>query len=402
MGMSKGVQELLLRYVEEIEKALSRRGRVSEPVREALLTVERHRFLEGFYRDETGAMVWVDLNPEDPSRELLESHVYVNKPLLVKLSPDGMPLSSSSAPSLVATMIELLGLEKGMNLLEIGTGTGYNAALMAEIVGDSGQVTTLEIQADVAERTARLLRKAGYGGIQLRCADGFHGWPENAPYDRIVATTCCADISPHWLEQLGEEGWLLVPLQHGDEWCAPLTRIGKDGRARVLEFAGFGSAQGMLYDSAWPWVPGAKATQCSKPKPADHGRLLIRLPEGGPDRYDLHYFLALQSPLACLEGTKDCVGILWDDDEEDIAWLSRDETGWFRLMGSDKVYRAAKEWVTAYEDIGCPRVQDYQMEFTVRHKAREQATAMPFVRPTGPREWVVERRFTIQRVWLPR
>jgi len=175
----------------------------------------------------------------------------------------------------MAFMLEYLELKPGMRVLEIGTGTGYNAALMAEIVGKQELVVTLEIQPDLAKQAKRLLRKAGYGGIQVYCADGFTGWPKCAPYDRIVATTCCADISPHWLEQLSPTGWILAPLYHGG--AAPLIQCYRDGRGRALNPAGFGPAQGMLSGSG-PWAP----TPEPRSWPLNHhlqGKKLLRLPD---------------------------------------------------------------------------------------------------------------------------
>jgi SAM-dependent methyltransferase len=97
-------------------------------------------------------------------------------------------LKAAGAASLVATMLELLGLAEGMTVLEIGAGTGYNAALMAEIVGGQHLVVTVGVRDDVVAQTRRLLAGAGYPGIRVLLRDGFEGVPERAPFDRIVAT----------------------------------------------------------------------------------------------------------------------------------------------------------------------------------------------------------------------
>lgn len=157
-------------------------------------------------------------------------------------------------------MLELLELRPGMKVLEIGSGTGYNAALMAEIVGVHGLVVTVDIEDDVVSQTARLLTKAGYRQVRVLAVDGFFGVPEDSPYDRIIATVGCPDISPHWLEQLSPDGQMLIPLRHRD--ANPLHQLWKEGdsaRGRVVGHSGFMQMEGELrvddYWSSVGWRP---------------------------------------------------------------------------------------------------------------------------------------------------
>ena len=413
------IKELLACYVKAIEKGVVGRARttwckgldhLSDPVRKAFLTVERHRLLEGFYRWAEGTgYTWVPLDPSSPNDEALaQVYTAAASGLVIKLSPQGTPTSSSSSPLLMAIMLEHLDLKPGMRVLEIGTGTGYNAALMAEIVGKQELVTTLELQPDLAERAKRLLRSAGYGGIQVHCADGFYGWPKNAPYDRIVATTCCADISPHWLEQVTPGGWMLVPLRHGGETMAPLTQVYPDGRGRVLDPAGFGPAQGMLSDSGpWAQVPEPKSWLPDHSLP---GKKLLRLPDPIPSEFNgftahFHYFVALNEPNACLfmwsgQDVLLCV-LLWDNQTREYAGLACGEDRWVRVIGGERLCKCLEGIYREYEEFGQPRVSDYQMEFLLRSAPLEPTGPMSRVRRLGSQEWVIERRFTIQRVWLP-
>lgn len=124
----------------------------------------------------------------------------------------GVPISSSSQPSMMAIMLEQLALEPGLRVLEIGAGTGYNAALMAHIVGESGQVISVDIDQDIIEDAQRHLLSAGFPNVRLLVADGAQGYPEFAPYDRIVLTVAASDLSPAWAEQLLPSGRLLLPL----------------------------------------------------------------------------------------------------------------------------------------------------------------------------------------------
>lgn len=408
------IKELLLHYVEAIEQGVIGRAYttwckgiacLSDPVRQAFLTVERHRLLAGFYRwTEDRGYIWVSLNPETPDYEALEQvYTAAASGLPIKLSPQGTPTSSTSSPLLMAIMLELLDLEPGMKVLEIGTGTGYNAALMAEIVGKQELVTTLEIQPDITDLTKRLLRNAGYGGIKVHCADGFYGWPEDAPYDRIIATTCCADISPHWLEQVTARGWMLIPLRHGGETSAPLTQVYSDGRGKVLDPAGFAPAQRMLSDDTglWAWIPKSGSLPLDYSLP---GRKLLQLPKPFEFTcffFHFEYFVALNDPNACFFFQPGRAAFSHRHQTRESAELVCDEDGWVKARGGKRLCEYLEKYYREYEECGQPRVGDYRTEFSLHGNILEAAETAPRVRRVGPREWAIKRRFTIQRVWLP-
>jgi protein-L-isoaspartate(D-aspartate) O-methyltransferase len=127
-------------------------------------------------------------------------------------SRDGVSLSSATGPSPTAYMLQNLDLRPGHHVLEIGAGTGYNAALISQIVGECGSVVTVDIDRDVVENARRHLSAAGFGRVDVKCADGGYGYPDDAPYDRIILTTGAWDITPAWREQLKPGGRLLLPL----------------------------------------------------------------------------------------------------------------------------------------------------------------------------------------------
>jgi protein-L-isoaspartate(D-aspartate) O-methyltransferase len=117
------------------------------------------------------------------------------------------PSSSSSAPWLMARMIEALDLVPGMRVLEIGTGTGFNAACLAALGAD---VVSVEIQKDVAEQARANLKSAGYPA-QVVTGNGALGVPEEAPYDRVIATAAVHTVPYAWVEQTRDGGLLVVP-----------------------------------------------------------------------------------------------------------------------------------------------------------------------------------------------
>lgn len=172
---------------------LLRRDILGSPrVAEAMRAVPRHPFapwlsLEEAYSDR--AWIIPGMTPEAPA--------------------------TLSQPTAVALMLEGFDLSPGGRVLEIGAGTGYNAALMAHLVGPAGQVVTVDIEAQLAEAARERLRF--YRNVEVVHGDGAYGHPALAPYDRIVATVGAWDLPPAWREQLAPEGRLVVPLHLGGE-----------------------------------------------------------------------------------------------------------------------------------------------------------------------------------------
>jgi protein-L-isoaspartate(D-aspartate) O-methyltransferase len=146
------------------------------------------------------------------------SRVYSDEAIVVKWDEQNHPSSSSTQPFLMADMLEILHLEPGMRVLEIGAGVGYNAAIMAHCLGESGSVTSVDLDPAMAELSRRnlmgLSRQLGpnFERVQVIAADGSAGYPLNAPYDRIIVTVQQWEISPDWVEQLKTGGLLVLPI----------------------------------------------------------------------------------------------------------------------------------------------------------------------------------------------
>lgn len=162
-------------------------------VRRAFLAVPRERFL-----------------PEVAAAQGLAA-VYANRAIVTRTGPGGTPTSSSSQPGIMALMLERLELRPGHRVLEIGAGTGYNAALLASLVGEGGRVTSIELDADLADKARGALVECGHP-VDVVVGDGREGWPAAAPYDRIVATASTAALAPAWLDQLAPDGRVQVPV----------------------------------------------------------------------------------------------------------------------------------------------------------------------------------------------
>lgn len=139
-------------------------------------------------------------------------HVYSGDAIPIRRRQDGLPISSSGDVNMTATMLEQLMVRKGQRPLEIGTGSGYNAALLAAIVGSEGTTVTVDIEKDIVQEACERLVAAGITQVNTVCGDGWLAVPNWAPYDRVEVTVGAWDVSPHGVSQLIEGGILVVPL----------------------------------------------------------------------------------------------------------------------------------------------------------------------------------------------
>lgn len=276
-------------------------GRVRTPaVRAALETVPRHLFLPAL----------------DPG----EAYADVAVPIKVD---DGVTVSSVSQPSMVAIMLEQLGAAPGHRVLEVGAGAGWNAALLAELVGPDGAVTTLDIDDDLVAGARANLDTAGFDGVEVVAGDGALGYPPGAPYDRIELTVGSTGVRPEWVAQLAPGGRLLLPLTvRGSQLSVAFVHTAP-GRLRsssvrscaFVRLRGEGADQGAevsLPDGRWRVQP---ACGSDDPDP----RALARATTGeGTDR-----------PVAAA-GT---VADLWDGLG---LWAAIADPGVVRLFGPDE------------------------------------------------------------------
>lgn len=170
---------------------------------------------------------------------------YAQDTVRIKRNEQGSTISAVSAPQIQAMMLEQAQLEVGMRVLEIGSG-GYNAALIAELVGESGQVTTVDIDPDVVDRARDCLTGAGYHRVNAVLADAEDGVPDHAPYDRIIVTVGAWDIPPAWSDQVAEGGRMTVPLRmRGLTRSVTFERDGNHLVSRDYRLCGFVPMQGI-------------------------------------------------------------------------------------------------------------------------------------------------------------
>ncbi len=178
------------------------RGITFQPTLDAMLKVPRHLFIPDY----------------------LINQAYRDGPLPIGYG------QTISQPYIVAYMTSVLKPEKTDKVLEIGTGSGYQAAVLAEIV-DS--VFTVEIVPELAERAEKILKQLGYSNVWVKSGDGYFGWEEHAPYDKIIVTAAPEEIPQPLIDQLKEGGKMIIPV--GGEYSYQYLILVEKKKGEVIE-----------------------------------------------------------------------------------------------------------------------------------------------------------------------
>jgi protein-L-isoaspartate(D-aspartate) O-methyltransferase len=212
---------------------------------------------------------------------------YADAAVPTKWAADGRPVSSSSQPAVMVEMLEQLAVAPGQRVLEIGAGTGYNAALLAQLVGPTGQVVTVDLDPEVAEQARAHLAAAEAAGVTgadrvtVRCADGAAGYPPGGPYDRIIVTAGAWDLAPAWHNQLTPDGRLVVPLSlRGIQRSVALEPAGGGWASVSIVDCGFMPLRGVLAEPGGPRLLGGQRglfISVDDDRPLDTDRLYAAL-----------------------------------------------------------------------------------------------------------------------------
>jgi protein-L-isoaspartate(D-aspartate) O-methyltransferase len=189
-----------------VERQISSRGVTDQKVLDAMLKIERHLFVPV---------------------EFISS-AYEDSPLPIG---EGQTISQ---PYIVAYMTELLKLDKEKKVLEIGTGSGYQTAILAEL---AGEVYSIELIRSLGKNAAEILDKLKYQNIHLKIGDGYQGWTENAPFDAIIVTCSPTKIPEPLQQQLAENGIMVIPVgQHYVQELVIVTK--KNGKLKHRNVTG--------------------------------------------------------------------------------------------------------------------------------------------------------------------
>jgi protein-L-isoaspartate(D-aspartate) O-methyltransferase len=360
---------------------LSAEGDLTPEWRDTFLAVPRHLFIpDTVWQQDPSIDDPHDMVPvhrrEHPQRWL--EIAYANRSVTVQVD-DGHPVgphgrgrdisSSASHPGVVAQMLTALGAQPGERVLEIGTGTGYNTALLAHRLG-APQVLSMEIDEELAEHAQRALKAAGYDAVAVRTGDGALGHPERAPYDRVLCTASVQHVPPAWVGQTRPGGRILTP------WANAYF----DGGLLALEPHGDGSATGRIVGKAWfMWLRDQRVTRVSVGRfVRDDQHTESTTTEVHPYEvagdYDAQLAVSLRVPdcrhLYWRPDADDDHGTLWLIDPGSGAWASlrhhptSDGPYEVRQHGSRRLWdevEAAYHW---WRDAGNPHTADWRFTIT--------------------------------------
>jgi protein-L-isoaspartate(D-aspartate) O-methyltransferase len=316
---------------------LRRKGALTQAaVAEAVRRVPRHLFV-----------------PASPIAEAYQDRAIMTKTV------DGVAVSSLSQPAIITIMLEQLGVQPGMNVLEIGAGTGYNAALLAHIAGPNGQVTTIDIDDDIVQAARAHLGAAGTAGVTVVLGDGGNGMASRAPYDRVILTVAAWDISPAWLEQLAPGGLIVLPLWLGlRQFSVAFEKVCEHLESRSIRGCGFMPLRGAFAGPAL--FAGAGGVQFSGPAVSRFDPATVAASLDLPPRHymfpdklamtDFIDFMALSDQIACgaykvnAEGPAARAYVLVADNGRSVVWMPFGaECDWELGTGVD-VYGSDAAW----------------------------------------------------------
>ena len=269
--------------MDTIDRAASLRQRlVDELVRTGYLRssewesvfrrVPRHRFVPAFQTEsDSGERVQVS-RQTDPDQWL--ELAYSNQVLAVFGGNETLPDSTSSKPGVMAAFLEALDVVDGNSVLEIGTGTGYNAGLLCERLG-SKLVTSIDVNSELVRQARTRLAECGYRPT-ADVADGLAGYAQRAPYDRIIATCSVQRIPESWMRQLHRRGVIVTPLR-GGRFAAGLVSL------RKLDD---GALQGRLQRVPASFIPlwGQPSSHGPPPPSSDELQVLVEQAQNGSSR----------------------------------------------------------------------------------------------------------------------
>ncbi len=194
-------------------------------INEKMLNTSREQlvnrlFKEGYIKTDTVKKAFLKVPREEFIPEYLKMQAYIDRPLEIGNN------QTISAPHMVAIMCEALNIQKGQKILEIGTGSGYHAAIVSQLAGEKGHVYTIERFENLAKRAENNLRHTGITNVTVKVGDGSEGLKKYEPYDRIYVTCAAPSIPNPLVDQLKDLGKLLIPI--GSMYCE-LQLIEKNG-----------------------------------------------------------------------------------------------------------------------------------------------------------------------------
>lgn len=345
---------------ERLLDQLSAAGHLSQKWRASFAAVARHRFVPRFWALDryNSPSVLVDGAADPRQIEEWLDGVYTDRPLVTTWSQSTMGdravrlvTSSASQPSVVATMLDRLDVQPGHRVLEIGTGSGYNAALLCEYLDDCAAVVSVEIDPELARRAQKALDVAGYHP-RIVVGDGSTTGKVTGPFDRIIAT-CAVDVVPDsWIEWLAPGGRLVAPSSAGNALLV-LVKVG-DGRlegridAFSVAFMSLRSAPEVSNEDGSAFVIGAGEERIHLTSAVDPAVLRDR---------NFQLWLAIAEPrlrLALGDDHQNSASVVYTRNNSATVDHNRSERGWPVIQDEGRLWSAVEAAWTSFHAADCP------------------------------------------------
>jgi len=369
---------------------------ISEATVRAFLATPRHLFVR-HYR-ERASKEWRDVNASNLTEHL--ATLYADNPLTLFGDDDNNVPSTISQPSFVLRMLDLLQVRPGHAVLELGAGSGWNAALIGRLVGPSGRVVTLEIIPEVAARAAATIAELDITNVHVVSADGGDGYAERAPYDRIIFTAGTYDLPRPLYDQIRPGGLMLVVIKDagGGDNLFLLEKVDDHFESRYAMPCGFVQLTGKYKVDTLDPGPVEALPQWSALKEMEVGRRAFWWGGKGREWFmwqtaGIRSFLGVTEPSFRVFKTAKTDGAarehhywgLWDADSASLVLARNDELiSYGNAKATERLLRLIHRWV----DLGMPTASS----FGVRVFRGD--------RPVTARDdqWIVKRRES-QFVW---
>lgn len=368
------MDEQILRHIQGFLDLLKAQG-VAPPILDAFAHAPRHIFVNGIYRRVGQGREQHYSFVDSSDAEQYFGLIYSDKALVTQVDPNNTPTSSSTKPSIMALMLQVLEITPGLRVLEIGAGSGYNAAMLAFLVDDPTRVTSIEIDAQIAEQAERAVKQIVGGGVTIHIGNGLDGYEPHAPYDRIIATASFPSIPKRWLEQLRRGGILVMNLR--GELAGALLQLTKDERSETaqgrlidLHTVSFMSLQRHQIDTPLS-VQSLMQAELQETAVIDSDTLSLSILENKHFLFFLQFFLPSASlfwlSLSPQEQTRSLSPRLVDHASQTITLFDPMDSGTWRVevRGTTRMWSMFLNAYTQWQLLGQPNLSDYQVHVDI-------------------------------------
>lgn len=362
------VQRRLSRLADELTAGGALR---TEAWRTAFLATPRHVFVPRFYLLDPGTAAVRRVSTPDPA--WLDG-AYSNEPLVTQFNDDpaattGFPTSSSTEPDLMLRMLETLDVRDGHKVLEIGTGTGYNAALLCHRLGDQ-HVTSIDIDPTLTQAARERLTQLDLHPTVVT-GDGAKGYAKNGPYDRLIATCAVRQIPHAWLDQVAPGGTILTTIEtslHG--YGLALLAVDDDhhGNGRILDQPASFMPMRSHRDPAFTTLQATAAPATGEPRTS-------RITISDLDSDDARFILGLALPDTASFATGAEHDGLYLAHHTNHSWAELRADGTVLGGGSDDLWATLEAAHTDWIDAGKPARHQLAISATAHHQTLQLGSA---------------------------